>query len=72
MGDSEKQSLLKNEDGTMYTSSNNGVGGAADNAPTAQGDVGETGQQQLADQSSLRGKFNKLNLRIWAIQHDDS
>lgn len=62
MGDSERQSLLKNEDTSMYTSASTGVGvvGGTTNAAVAQGDVGVAGQQQPSQPPPTEGKFIKL------------
>ncbi|TMW43616.1 hypothetical protein DOY81_011305 [Sarcophaga bullata] len=48
--DYERQSLLKNEETSMYTSASTGVGGATTNPAVNQGDAGVTGQQQPPQQ----------------------
>lgn len=66
MGDSERQSLLKNEDTSMYT-------GGATVVPGNQGDVGVTGQQQQQppqQQQSTEGKLfssSSLNYNLYNI-----
>lgn len=56
MGDNERQSLLKNEDTSMYTSASAVVGGGSTNAVAAsQDDVGIAAQQQ--SQPQTEGKF---------------
>lgn len=57
MGDSERQSLLKNEETSMYT-------GGATVVPGNQGDVGVAGQQQQQppqQQQSTEGKCAKAS-----------
>lgn len=61
MGDYERQSLLKNEETSMYTSASTGVGGAATNPVVNPGEAGVTGQQQESQQQpSSEGKLIKL------------
>ena len=68
MGDYERQSLLKNEETSMYTSASTGVGGATTNPAVNQGETGVNGQQQASQQQpSSEGKFIQLYIKCKTV-----